>query len=90
MKERRSEQRHPIAAEMKISHPDVGDIIVKTKNLSDSGLFVVAGSQQMPPVGTLVNCQVQREGEDMPVVPMKIVRTTEGGLGLLLVDSGIE
>lgn len=85
MKEKRREQRHPMAVEIKVSHEAIGEVLVKTKNLSDSGLFIVTDPKKMPPIGTRVNCQIQRNGEEFPIVPMEIVRTTDGGLGLLMV-----
>lgn len=86
MSEKRKEQRHPLAATMKISHPDIGDVFVKTKDLSEHGLFVLADPQNMPPVGSIVKCQVQRGEVEMPVLSMKIVRAVSDGLGLLFVD----
>lgn len=86
MTERRRDQRHPMAAEVKISHPEMGERVLKTKNLSDHGLFVVTDPEQMPPMGSMVTCQVLREGEAMPVVPMKVVRVTEDGVGLLFTE----
>jgi len=86
MLEKRTDQRHPISANIKISHKDIGEILVKTKNLSDTGLFIIVDPKIMPPVGSVVSCQIQREGEDLPLVPMQIVRTDDGGLGLQFIE----
>ena len=87
MSEKRADQRHPISVVVKIAHGDIGEIFVKTKNLSDHGLFIITDPNKMPPVGSVVSCQIQREGEDLPLVPMKIVRIGGDGLGLEFIES---
>lgn len=87
MKNKRNHPRHPLAVEVKISHPDIGEIIVKTKNLSESGLFILAEPTNMPAIGEIVQGQVQGGGADFPVVKMIIVRTEDDGLGLQFVET---
>jgi len=86
MDNKRRHSRVPLNVEVKISHPDIGELIVKTRNLSDGGLFIVADPTAMPPIGEIVHGQVQAESGDFPVVPMKIVRTEDDGLGLQFVE----
>jgi len=86
MEEKRNNQRHPITVMLKVLHPSIGEIMVKTKNLSDSGLFILAEPKKMPNIGEIVQCQVQRDNEDLPMIPMQIIRTTEDGLGLKIID----
>lgn len=87
MENRRNQPRHPITVEVKLSHPEIGEITVKTKNVSDSGLFVLVEPTLMPPVGEIVQGQVQGEFDDLPVVKMKIVRTEKEGLGLQFIET---
>jgi hypothetical protein len=86
MENRRKHPRHPVTVDVKISHPDFGELIVKTRNVSDSGLFLVVEPAAMPPVGEIIQGQVQGEFDDLPVVTMKIVRTESDGLGLQFVE----
>jgi hypothetical protein len=41
MDDRREHTRHPLIVDIKISHPDIGELIVKTKNISDGGVFIL-------------------------------------------------
>jgi len=86
MDNKRRHSRVPLNVEVKISHPDIGELIVKTRNLSDGGLFIVADPTAMPPIGEIVQGQVQAESGDFPVVSMKIVRTEDDGLGLQFIE----
>ena len=87
MDNRRKHPRHPLTVDVKISHPDIGDKIVKTRNISDSGLFILVEPTVMPPIGDIVQGQVQGEQDDLPVVEMKIVRTEDEGVGLQFIET---
>lgn len=87
MKNRREHERHPLSVDVKISHPDIDEKIVKTKNISDSGLFILVEPTMMPPIGEVVQGQVQGEIDDPPLVKMKIVRTEDEGLGLQFIEA---
>ena len=85
-KNKRGHIRHPLSASIKISHPTIGEKIVKTKNVSDSGLFLLVEPTEMPPMGEIIQGQIQGI-EDAPVVQMVIVRTEKEGLGLRFIES---
>lgn len=87
MKNKRKHERYLFTTEVKISHPGFGEKIVKTKDISDSGVFILVEPTAMPPVGEIVQGQVQGGAEDMPVVKMKIVRMDDDGLGLQFIES---
>ena len=86
MENKRKHPRVPLNVDIKISHPDVGEMIVKTKNFSDGGLFILVDPAAMPPIGEIIQGQVQAEFGDFPVVSMKIVRTEDDGLGLQFIE----
>ena len=86
MQNRREHIRHPVVVEIKIYHPDFGERLVKTKDLSDGGLFILVEPSEMPPIGEIVQGQVQGEFDDLPIVTMKIVRTENDGLGLQFIQ----
>ncbi|MGD2117393.1 MAG: PilZ domain-containing protein [Chromatiales bacterium] len=86
MSNNREHSRHPVAVNIKISHPAIGERIVKTKNLSDGGVFLLVDPSEMPPVGEIIQGQVQGEIDDLPIVKMKIVRADDDGLGLEFIE----
>jgi len=75
-----------MSVSVKISHPSIGEKIVKTKNISDGGLFLLVDSTEMPPVGEIITGQIQGM-DDAPIINMKIVRVETQGLGLQFIDS---
>ncbi len=82
MENRRQHPRLPMTVDVKISHPDIGEKSVKTKNISDSGLFILVEPTKMLPIGTVVDGQIQGMLEDAPIVKMTIVRVEADGIGL--------
>lgn len=87
MEEKRKHVRHPISVSVKISHPSIGEKIINTKNMSNGGLFIIVEPTEMPPLGEIVEGQIQGMLEDPPVVKMKIVRVEKEGLGLQFIDT---
>lgn len=75
-----------MAVKVKIFHPERGEILVKTRNISDSGLFLLLDAEDIPPLGTILTGQVQGMLEDPPLVKMKVVRLEAGGMGLLFME----
>lgn len=88
MQNRRRHTRTPMTVRVKIAHPAVGEKIVKTKNISESGLFILVEPEEMPPIGEIVIGQVQGMIEDPPSLRMEIVRTEKDGIGLQFINDG--
>jgi hypothetical protein len=86
MENKRKHPRHPVTVDIKIAHPDFGEKTVKTRNISDGGLFIVIEPTEMPAVGEVVKGQVQGAAVDLPILDMEIVRVEEDGLGLKFVE----
>ena len=76
-----------MSVDVKITHPEIGEMVVKTRNVSDSGLYILVDPAQMPSIGKIVHGQVQGESDDLPVVKMKIVRTDDDGVGLQFIET---
>lgn len=60
-----------------------------TRNISDTGIFLVAENSELPPVGSTVNVRLQGSlgcGEEPPILTMRVVRAEDGGIGLMFVD----
>ena len=58
MDNRRRHPRHALSVDVKIAHPQFGEKIVKTKNVSESGLFILVEPSDMPLIGEIVQGQV--------------------------------
>lgn len=82
MDNKRKYTRHAIAVNIKISHPDIGVKIVKTRDISDGGIFILIEPVEVLIPGSVVEGQVQDMVEDAPVLTMEVVRVEETGLGL--------
>lgn len=84
----RDKIRTPLRAEVKLNHPEVGDLKLHTKDISDTGAFILAEGNELPTIGELVSIQVQgMGGGDAPVVQMRIVRLDNDGIGLEFVKA---
>jgi len=84
--EKRRHTRTPFVCRIKIIHESVGELLVKTRDISDGGVFVVLEPEHIPPIGTQVRGQVQGLMEDAPVLAMEVVRVESGGVGLRFVE----
>ncbi len=79
----RQSVRTPLVTRIKITTPEIGDVMTKTRDISESGVFVLMEDQYLPPIGTVVEGQVQGlPGGAAPVVRMEVVRVESGGIGL--------
>jgi len=79
------QRRHPrtaLALEVKISHESMESIVLVTRDISESGIFIVTDDTEMPPIGAVVQGQVQGEIEDPPTVKMEVMRIEPDGIGL--------
>lgn len=89
-KDKRRHTRTPLACRIKIIHDSMGEIVVKTRDISDGGVFVVLEADQVPPIGTHVTGQVQGLMDDAPVLEMEVVRVEPSGVGLRFVNLDVE
>jgi len=85
-KDKRRHIRTPLACRIKIIHQEKGELIVKTRDISDGGVFVVLEPDQVPPIGSIVTGQVQGLMDDAPVLEMEVVRVEPSGVGLRFVN----
>ena len=85
-KDQRQYVRTPFACCIKISHDSVGELLVKTRDISDGGVFVVLEPDNIPQIGTRLTGQVQGLMEDAPVLMMEVVRIEPAGVGLRFVE----
>jgi len=86
MSDKREHLRTPITCSIKIVHPELGEMLVKTRDLSDGGVFVLLDPEQAPPIGSHVTGQVQGLAENAPIVAMEVVRAESEGIGLRFLE----
>lgn len=80
--------RNKLRAEVKLSHPEVGDLTLHTGDISESGAYILAEGNDLPAVGEVVEVQVQGlgDGGSGPLVKMRVVRFDNEGIGLQFVN----
>ena len=79
--------RTRLRTEVRLTHPEIGDVSAHTRDISDGGAYVYAEGQLLPALGEIVEVQVQGlPGGDAPVVRMRVVRIDKEGIGLQFVD----
>lgn len=86
MSDKREHTRTPMTCRIKIQCPVNGEMMVKTRDISDGGVFVLLDGQEIPPIGTIVSGQVQGLMDDAPVLDMEVVRMEPEGIGLRFVN----
>ena len=84
MTNQRSNTRAPLKVRIRIDHPIHGELMVVTRDISDSGVFVVIDdAQRLLQIGERVSGQVQGLPIEAPVVQMEVVRFEPSGVALI-------
>ena len=81
----RKHLRIGLVVDIELTLPEKGLVIVRTKNISDGGLFLILDDIEMPPIGTEVQVRLQNQlgdGEEPPVNRAMVVRNEGNGIGL--------
>lgn len=86
MSENRIHPRTPMKCQVKVTHPSIGEVMVNTRDISDGGIFLLTEDTAMPPVGSIVQGQVQGMGADGPILKLEIVRVVPAGVGLKFIN----
>jgi hypothetical protein len=74
-------------ADVKVTHPEVGDLELQTGDISDGGAYIITKGEAELKLGEIVTVQVQGMGSgEAPLVKMRIVRADKGGVGLEFVS----
>ena len=80
MDNKREHKRTPLKVQLRIDHPAHGQMLVTTRDISESGVFVVIDdAQKLLQIGELVSGQVQGLPIEAPVVLMRVVRFEASG-----------
>lgn len=82
-------RRHPrkkMDFKVFVYHPQVGRRSMKTRDMSDSGVYVQGQLSNLPREGSVVEVKVDGMlGDGAPGVPMKVVRGDSEGVALRFV-----
>lgn len=84
--ERRESLRTPVKLSIKVFHETMGELQLYTGNISDTGVYILAENQVVPPVGDLVTVQLQGLPAETPRLQARVVRSASDGMGLMFVD----
>lgn len=89
MQEHRRFDRSHSEAIVELSHPTLGVIEVRARNLSAGGIFVLTGTHPAPPVGTELLVRIKRHTGPINAEPvaMRVVHHQSGGIGLAFVKA---
>lgn len=86
MNDNRKHIRTRLTSSVKLTHPDVGTIEVKTRDISDGGIYLLSAITNLPPIGSQVKVQLIDTPFEAPVLDMRIVRLEDEGIGLVFLD----
>lgn len=84
--ESRRHVRTLLTSNVKLTHADIGTIEVKTKDISDGGIYILSPVGGLPPVGSQVKVQLIDTPFEAPVLDMIIVRLDNNGIGLKFLE----
>jgi hypothetical protein len=83
MDNKRQAPRTPLQVRIRIEHPRLGEMLVTTRDISESGVFIVSEeAQSLLQMGEIVTGQVQGMPIEAPIVTMEVVRFEASGMGL--------
>jgi hypothetical protein len=80
--EKRQYVRTSFPAGIRLTHPSFGTVSVKSRDMSNGGVYVYTAGQVTLPEGSEVIVQAE-DIEDAPEVRATVVRVEDGGLALM-------
>ena len=84
--ERRIFTRRLVNARVKLTHSTIGEVIARTRDISDSGVFVEAFPIPKLPLGSHVKMNLLDSAQPNIAFNMKVSRVEPDGLGLMFID----
>ncbi len=82
-------ERLPVAFKVEVYRDDGSSVILNTRNISDTGCFLVTDGVVQFPIGGIVRVRLHGNlgcGEEPPVLLMRVMRTETLGIGLRFED----
>jgi len=84
--ERRIFNRRLVNARVKLVYTTIGAVIARTRDISDTGVFVEAYPVPKLPIGSHVKMHMLDSSAPAIAFNMKVVRVEAEGLGLMFID----
>jgi len=84
--ERRILPRRLVNARVMLVHGSFGELRAVTRDISDSGVFVIINPVPKLPVGSHVKMHMLESKNPAIAFNMKVVRTTKAGVGMMFID----
>jgi hypothetical protein len=83
MSEQRQNIRTPLKVRLRIEHPVHGEMLVTTRDISDTGVYILLDqAQDLLSIGEQVSGQVQGLPMEAPILQLEVVRVECLGVGL--------
>ena len=86
MTNKREQLRQIVNASVKLSHSVFGEIIAKTGDISNTGVFVKLDDKPLLPKGAHIKLQFLSSVYPNVIFNTRVVRVIDEGLGLVFVD----
>lgn len=85
---KRSDNRLDICLPVEMTLASGEKLMLCTRDMSTSGVFLQKGEHELPPIGTIVYLKLSQDlgMGDAPVVKCKIVRETDEGIGVSFIE----
>ncbi len=86
---KRGDSRMPVTLTVEVTHESVGTLELKTRDMSNGGIFVFLDADPGLPIGLEVTVKVKGrlgDGEEPPTLQMEVVRAEPLGFGLKFLD----
>ncbi len=74
------------SATIEVSHPDIGKVMMKMQELTDKGIYILCEDVPIPPIGSIVQVQLQGMAEEAPIVDMEVITVEPDRVGLRFVN----
>jgi len=85
---RRQHIRTRLTMVVKLTHPEMGEYLLNTGDISDGGAYVYEKDRPLPDIGEIVDIQVQGLPDGVaPVVQMRVRRKDKSGIGMSYLDA---
>ena len=88
--ERRMFARRLVNARVQLAHTTIGVVVGRTRDISDTGVFVEAFPVPKLPIGAHVKMHMLDSAQPNIAFNMKVIRVEDDGLGLMFIDYEID
>lgn len=84
--ERRAAVRLFHSSTIKVTHSSITEKLLKVRDFSETGAFILCNWKEMPPLGSAIEMQVQDLAVPAPWVKAKLVRYESKGVGVVFCE----